>query len=53
MTDMAPERECVLVGLSGGPEGQALLHRAARIVAGRAGGELHAVHVRATGRAGT
>ncbi|QTG79465.1 DUF4118 domain-containing protein [Arthrobacter crystallopoietes] len=53
MTDMVPERECVLVGLSGGPEGQALLHRAARIVAGRAGGELHAVHVRTTGRAGT
>ncbi|AUI51808.1 DUF4118 domain-containing protein [Arthrobacter crystallopoietes] len=53
MTDIVPERECVLVGLSGGPEGQALLRRAARLVAGRADGELHAVHVRATGRAGT
>jgi len=45
-------RERVVVALSGGPEGDALIRRAARIAARSAGGELLAVHiVRSTGRA--
>lgn len=43
-------RERVLVALSGGPEGEVLLRRGARIAARGAGGELHAVHV--SGRGG-
>ncbi len=38
-------RERVVVGLTGGPEGDALIRRAARIVARHAGGDLLAVHV--------
>ncbi|HEY5336553.1 MAG TPA: DUF4118 domain-containing protein [Mycobacteriales bacterium] len=38
-------RERVVVALSGGPEGDTLLRRAARIAARSAGGELMAVHV--------
>jgi two-component system sensor histidine kinase KdpD len=39
-----PTRERVMVALTGGPEGQALIRRAARIAA-RSGGDLLAVHV--------
>ena len=42
-------RERVLVALSGGPEGEVLLRRGARIAARGAGGELHAVHVSGRG----
>ncbi|MEO6885032.1 MAG: histidine kinase, partial [Jatrophihabitantaceae bacterium] len=38
-------RERVVVGLTGGPEGDALIRRAARIAARAAGGDLVAVHV--------
>jgi two-component system, OmpR family, sensor histidine kinase KdpD len=38
-------RERVVVALTGGPEGEALLRRGARIAARGAGGELHAVYV--------
>ena len=38
-------RERVVVALTGGPEGETLLRRGARIAARSAGGELHAVHV--------
>lgn len=38
-------RERVVVGLTGGPEGETLIRRAARIAARSAGGELLAVHV--------
>ncbi|KZE89629.1 ATP-binding protein [Microbacterium sp. TNHR37B] len=38
-------RERVVVALTGGPEGDTLLHRGARIAARSAGGELLAVHV--------
>jgi two-component system, OmpR family, sensor histidine kinase KdpD len=38
-------RERVVVGLTGGPEGEALIRRAARIAARTAGGDLLAVHV--------
>ncbi|OII33935.1 histidine kinase [Curtobacterium sp. MMLR14_010] len=38
-------RERVLVALTGGPEGETLLRRGARIAARSAGGELAAVHV--------
>ncbi len=48
-----PTRERVVVALSGGPEGETLLRRGARIAARGAGGELLAVHVaRADGLAG-
>ena len=48
-----PTRERVVVALSGGPEGETLLRRGARIAARGAGGELVAVHVaRADGLAG-
>ncbi|MFJ5693794.1 DUF4118 domain-containing protein [Arthrobacter sp. NPDC093125] len=39
-------REKIVIGLSGQAEGQALIRRAARMLAGVPGGELHAVHVR-------
>ncbi|GAA1267670.1 sensor histidine kinase KdpD [Arthrobacter pascens] len=39
-------REKVVVGLSGQADGQTLIRRAARMLAGAAGGELHVVHVR-------
>ncbi len=42
-------RERVLVALTGGPEGDLLLRRGARIAARGAGGELHAVHVSGAG----
>lgn len=38
-------RERILVALTGGPEGEVLLRRGARIAGRGAGGELHAVHV--------
>jgi two-component system sensor histidine kinase KdpD len=38
-------RERVVVGLTGGPEGETLIRRAARIATRSAGGELLAVHV--------
>ncbi|WP_026555851.1 DUF4118 domain-containing protein [Arthrobacter sp. 35W] len=41
-----PTRERVVVGLTGGPEGQVLIRRAARILSRVSGGELLAVHVR-------
>ncbi|NAZ81591.1 DUF4118 domain-containing protein [Kineococcus sp. R8] len=40
-----PTRERVVVALTGGPEGETLVRRAARIAGRGAGGELHAVHV--------
>ena len=40
-----PARERVVVALTGGPEGETMLRRGARIVRRRAGGELLAVHV--------
>ncbi|AIY01795.1 osmosensitive K+ channel signal transduction histidine kinase [Arthrobacter sp. PAMC 25486] len=40
-----PTRERVVVGLSGGAEGEVLLRRAARILSRVSGGELLAVHV--------
>lgn len=49
-----PTRERVVVALSGGPEGETLLRRGARIASRGAGGELLAVHVaRADGLAGS
>ena len=42
-------RERVLVALTGGPEGELLLRRGARIASRGAGGELHAVHVSGKG----
>lgn len=48
-----PTRERVVVGLSGGAEGEVLLRRAARILSRVSGGELLAVHVpRSDGVAG-
>ena len=44
VNNVRPTRERVMVGLTGGPEGQALIRRAARIAA-RSGGDLLAVHV--------
>jgi two-component system sensor histidine kinase KdpD len=41
-----PARERVVVGLSGGPEGDVLIRRASRILARVNGGDLLAVHVR-------
>jgi two-component system, OmpR family, sensor histidine kinase KdpD len=51
--DSRPAREKIVVGLSGNPGGQALVRRAARMLAGTAGGELHAVHVRRTAHGNT
>ena len=42
-----PARERIVVGLPGGPEGQALIRRGARILNRVNGGDLLAVHVRA------
>jgi two-component system sensor histidine kinase KdpD len=48
-----PARERVVVALTGGPEGETMIRRAARIAARGAGGELLAVHVaRSDGLAG-
>lgn len=41
-----PARERVVVGLSGGPEGEVLIRRAARILSRVSGGDLLAVHAR-------
>ena len=46
-----PTRERVVVALSGGPEGETLLRRGARIASRGAGGELLAVHVARVRRA--
>ena len=43
-------RERVVVALTGGPEGETLIRRAARIAARSAGGDLLAVHVDQVGR---
>ncbi|WP_287929669.1 DUF4118 domain-containing protein [Arthrobacter sp.] len=49
-----PTRERVVVGLSGGAEGEFLLRRAARILSRVSGGELMAVHIpRSDGVAGS
>ncbi|MEV8148406.1 ATP-binding protein [Arthrobacter sp. NPDC080073] len=42
-----PARERIVVGLTGGPEGEVLVRRAARILKRVNGGDLLAVHVRA------
>ena len=42
-----PARERIVIGLTGGPEGEALIRRAARILKRVSGGDLLAVHVRA------
>ncbi|GAB2738909.1 DUF4118 domain-containing protein [Sinomonas soli] len=44
--DTWPARERVVVALTGGPEGEALIRRAARILSRVSGGDLLAVHVR-------
>jgi two-component system sensor histidine kinase KdpD len=47
-------RERVVVALTGGPEGEALIRRAARIAARATGGEMVAVHIaRSDGLAGS
>lgn len=46
-----PARERVVVGLSGGPEGEVLIRRASRILSRVSGGDLSAVHVRRAGSA--
>jgi two-component system sensor histidine kinase KdpD len=48
--DSWPARERIVVGLTGGPEGEALIRRGARILNRVSGGDLLAVHVRAAGR---
>ncbi|OIV38097.1 histidine kinase [Mangrovactinospora gilvigrisea] len=45
ITGTWPARERVVVGLTGGPEGETLLRRGARMAARGAGGELMAVHI--------
>lgn len=45
-----PARERVVVGLTGGPEGDALIRRASRILSRVNGGDLLAVHVHRTDR---
>ncbi|MDR6987535.1 two-component system sensor histidine kinase KdpD [Paenarthrobacter nitroguajacolicus] len=42
-----PTRERIVIGLTGGPEGEVLIRRAARILKRVNGGDLLAVHVRA------
>ncbi|GAA4052631.1 sensor histidine kinase KdpD [Arthrobacter methylotrophus] len=42
-----PARERIVIGLTGGPEGEVLIRRAARILKRVNGGDLLAVHVRA------
>jgi two-component system sensor histidine kinase KdpD len=44
-----PARERVLVGLTGGPEGEVLIQRASRILSRVNGGDLFAVHIRSSG----
>ncbi len=46
--DSWPARERIVVGLKGGPEGEALIRRGARILNRINGGDLLALHVRAT-----
>lgn len=46
ITTTWPARERVLVGLTGGPEGETLIRRASRILSRAHGGDLLAVHVR-------
>ncbi|SKB69847.1 two-component system, OmpR family, sensor histidine kinase KdpD [Arthrobacter sp. 49Tsu3.1M3] len=48
--DSWPARERIVVGLTGGPEGEALIRRGARILTRVSGGDLLAVHVRAAKR---
>lgn len=43
-----PARERIVIGLTGGPEGEILIRRGARILNRVSGGDLLAVHVRAT-----
>lgn len=43
-----PARERIVIGLTGGPEGEVLVRRAARILKRVNGGDLLAVHVRAS-----
>ena len=45
ITDTWPARERVVVALTGGPEGEILIRRGARIAESRSGGELLALHV--------
>ncbi len=45
ITDPWPARERVVVALTGGPEGEVLIRRGARIACSRARGELLALHV--------
>jgi two-component system sensor histidine kinase KdpD len=45
ITDTWETRERIVVGLTGGPEGDALIRRAARIAARSVGSELLAVHI--------
>lgn len=45
--DSWPARERIVIGLTGGPEGEVLIRRAARILKRVNGGDLLAVHVRA------
>jgi len=45
ITDTWPARERVVVALTGGPEGETLIRRGARIAESRSGGELLALHV--------
>jgi len=45
--DSWPARERIVVGLTGGPEGEVLIRRGARILNRVSGGDLLAVHVRA------
>jgi two-component system, OmpR family, sensor histidine kinase KdpD len=54
IADTWETKERVVIALSGGPEGDPLIRRAARIAARSAGGELLAVHiVRRNGQAGS
>jgi two-component system sensor histidine kinase KdpD len=48
-----PARERVVVGLSGGPEGEVLIRRASRILSRVSGGDLLAVHARRADGAAT
>ncbi len=45
ITDTWPARERVVVALTGGPEGETLIRRGARIADSRSGGELLALHI--------
>jgi two-component system sensor histidine kinase KdpD len=48
-----PARERIVVGLAGGPEGEVLIRRGARILSRVNGGDLLAVHVRSAQGSGT